>query len=527
MTITETLESKDFNELTEPVNRVERQRNKKKKLLVYLRKSTLSPCVMTDSFKDLGFKIEILESSYLLTFQNRIVCDLFWCGCDNDYYSVEIPAKLQNRIPGMRVACKKGQMCQVVNVMQLLFPKNFNFLPKSWPIPSQYAAFCHYVFTGNRKNEYYILKPDEGSQGDGIYLFKNPTDIPQGTLLRNSVVQQYVGNPLLIDGYKFDLRLYVLIAQLDPLEAFLCTEGLARFCTEKYEKPTLKNLSKSYMHLTNYSLNKHSVDFIVSEEDSTGSKRTLSSVMEILKVEGYDTDILWDRIVDVVFKTLICITPLTKVEQLNNPTTENNQFHILGFDILIDEDLNTYLLEINGYPSMKTDHETFDEKCKKTVTPSPVDHRVKKTVLTGAFSILFKKEIPGSYITIIDSEIDDSKKNFLIFEDCRRLFVLFLKKHPSKKSSLLGSTGFRAFVRSCQITDAMPNFTNADLDLLFINICQQGESGSMRSLSFLAFYRVLLYLAEKKYPHKTSFHGLRNFVDLCFCNYESYAATHH
>ena len=63
------------------------------------------------------------------------------------------------------------------------------------------------------------------------------------------VAQRYIAKPYLINGLKFDIRIYVLVLSCDPLRVFLYDQGLVRFCTEKYEQPTDANLNTTHMHL--------------------------------------------------------------------------------------------------------------------------------------------------------------------------------------------------------------------------------------------------------------------------------------
>ena len=48
-------------------------------------------------------------------------------------------------------------------------------------------------------------------------------------------MSRYIENPLLLNGYKFDLRIYVAITSYDPLRVYVYREGLVRFASEKYD----------------------------------------------------------------------------------------------------------------------------------------------------------------------------------------------------------------------------------------------------------------------------------------------------
>lgn len=198
-----------------------------------------------------------------------------------------------------------------------MYPDDFNFFPRTWLLPQQYHEFSndvrHLSERRGRHKPTFIIKPSEGSQGEGIYLIRDPQQYA-GPNNRSHVAQEYLANVLLLDGFKFDLRVYAVLRSLDPLEVHICHEGLARFSTVQYEQPSNRNLGETYMHLTNYSLNKRSATFDKSEKEDEGSKRKLTSVFRRLQRMGYDTQRLWVTIERIVCKTLMAVIGELKVE---------------------------------------------------------------------------------------------------------------------------------------------------------------------------------------------------------------------
>jgi hypothetical protein len=54
------------------------------------------------------------------------------------------------------------------------------------------------------------------------------------------VASYYINNPLLINGLKFDLRIYVALTSINPLRIYIYEEGLARFATYQYNNDAAK-----------------------------------------------------------------------------------------------------------------------------------------------------------------------------------------------------------------------------------------------------------------------------------------------
>lgn len=70
-------------------------------------------------------------------------------------------------------------------------------------------------------------------------MIRNGDKIPSQDHL---IVQEYIEKPFLMEGYKFDLRIYILVTSCDPLKIFLYHDGLVRMGTEKYIPPNESNL---------------------------------------------------------------------------------------------------------------------------------------------------------------------------------------------------------------------------------------------------------------------------------------------
>jgi len=77
---------------------------------------------------------------------------------------------------------------------------------------------------------------------------------------------------MLLDGFKFDLRLYVLVVSVDPLRVYLAREGMARLCSEPYKSPAADNLKDVFSHLTNYSLNKKNENYVFARAQGDNAK---------------------------------------------------------------------------------------------------------------------------------------------------------------------------------------------------------------------------------------------------------------
>ncbi|CAB4066942.1 TTLL5 [Lepeophtheirus salmonis] len=260
--------------------------------------------------------------------------------------------------------------------------KLFNFVPKTFVIPSEYSEFAA---AHHRTRGAWIVKPVASSRGRGIFIVNHPNQVP---LDEPMVVAKYIDNPLLVNGHKWDLRLYVAITSYDPLVIYLYEEGLVRFATVRYDSSG-KNLWNPCMHLCNYSINKYHSDYIKCEDPDTedkGHKWSLSALLRHLKANSIDTAALMHSIEDVIIKSIISVEiPVNSACKMFVPH-RRNCFEVYGFDILIDSELKPWLLEVNLSPSLNCDA-PIDLKIKSALSSHyDVPNSIRKILNSAGYS---------------------------------------------------------------------------------------------------------------------------------------------
>uniref|UniRef100_A0A8C9JWH4 Inactive polyglycylase TTLL10 n=1 Tax=Panthera tigris altaica TaxID=74533 RepID=A0A8C9JWH4_PANTA len=185
---------------------------------------------------------------------------------------------------------------QRVLKMEEFFPETYRL-----DIRDEREAF----FTLFDENQTWICKPTASNQGKGIFLLRSQEEVAALQVKTQSieddpiyrkmpfrapqarVVQRYIQNPLLLDGKKFDVRSYLLIACATPYMVFF-GHGYARLTLSLYD-PHSSDLSG---HLTNQFMQKKSPLYMLLKEDTVWSMDHLNRYIndKFRKTKGLPRD---------------------------------------------------------------------------------------------------------------------------------------------------------------------------------------------------------------------------------------------
>ncbi|XP_063309542.1 tubulin polyglutamylase TTLL5-like [Pelobates fuscus] len=299
--------------------------------------------------------------------------NLMWTG---PYINASVLANLSkfqkiNHFPNSMQLGRKDLLCKNIQTLQKKHgAQTYNFLPQSYVLPNDNKEFRKVI---SKDQGPWISKPVSACQGRGIQIINSFSQINRRETL---LVSRYIKNPLLVDGFKFDLRLYVLVTSYDPLIIYLYEEGLTRFATNQY-KPTEENMKNQYMHLTNTSINKANANYVRStnpEVENHGSLWSMGALLRHLKELGKDTATLMSKIEELVIKSIISAEGSIASVLQGTLADRRKCFELYGFDVLVDETLKPWLLEVNLMPSLVSD--------------GPLELKIKANLLADTLTLI-------------------------------------------------------------------------------------------------------------------------------------------
>lgn len=219
--------------------------------------------------------------------------------------------------------------------------ERYGFFPNIFDMPKDYHKFQK--FAASNPVENWILKPKNSSRGRGIEVVTDILDVPSGP---KWMVQKYLSNPDLIDGRKYVLRLYVLITSIDPLQVYLYREGLVKLASEPF---SLDELDNPYAHLTNPDINA-----LNEKAEAPVVFYSLEHYRNLLALRGKDSDVLFQKIRDLVTLTIIASREKFRSRIESAKINQHACYELLGLDCMIDADLKPWILECNLSPSLET-----------------------------------------------------------------------------------------------------------------------------------------------------------------------------
>ena len=209
------------------------------------------------------------------------------------------------------------------------------------------------------------------------------------------LIQKYIEKPLLYKKRKCDIRIWVLLTQ--SMKAYVFKEGHLKTCSIEYEL----NSKNPFTHITNYSFQKYNTNFQKFEKGNEVPFYEFQKfINENYPEKNYQLNIdLMDKI-----KEIISIT-MRSVKEKINKNNRNHQFEIFGYDFMLDENFNVFLIEINTNPGLEESSPWI-----KIIVPRMLDDALRLT-LDQLFEPNYDFNLNYKKTQNIENILEDIKQN--------------------------------------------------------------------------------------------------------------------
>ncbi len=290
--------------------------------------------------------------------------------------------QMVNHLPNTKTLIEKANLTETLN--KYTGEKYKSFYPETHIFvfgdkkKEQDAKLTNLLIEIKKSDELWIVKSSNKRCGQNILVFDKNL-IPLGNYIaQNSdegekfVIQKYISSPLLYQERKFDLRVMVLAFYDNPeIKVYLHPKIVMRTNSVKYRKKLYYDWDKDkFIHLTNHSIQKYHPNFNEYEEGNLLPfiPETFENSMENSNKFITDTILRFGEIVKDIFESNKGTLDFINSKQFDSKDLsihKSNQyrkyFELYGFDFIIDDKLNPWLLEININPMLEWGTKWVDE----------------------------------------------------------------------------------------------------------------------------------------------------------------------
>ena len=280
--------------------------------------------------------------------------------------------QLFNHIPKEFALTNKGRLTRLLNDYAVQDPDEDVtldvFYPESYRLYSaaERIAFFRRLPVEDDPQDLWILKPTNWSRGRGVKITWKVSvlrrwvaasgrqypelDADVETLGvdpgRKYIAQRYLKDVLLLDERKSELRIYWLVACLDPLLVLLYPEGTVRLNTLPYEDGDYEN---PLVHLGNVYQQKNHPDY---DPDAILKWSFAKFETYLVSEQGSaEPEFLEKVLVPRIERMLRYVVHATRHE-LEDVEGERLHFGLFGADIMLDRHLNPWLTEVQKGPGL-------------------------------------------------------------------------------------------------------------------------------------------------------------------------------
>ncbi|KAG4102076.1 tubulin-tyrosine ligase family-domain-containing protein [Neocallimastix lanati (nom. inval.)] len=316
--------------------------------MLYIKNLSILYVVVLQGFlSNLVKALNTLEYNNIIRLFNNTDSNLIWSNSSNKTIAAGL-SKYQrfNHIVKHGQITLKDKLYNNFLRFQKKFPDDYTYMADTYTserINQFKKKYRNYEIS---KDNLWLIKPKGAARGIGIHFLKNVDEIN-----KTDIVTKYISNPLLLEKKKFDLRVYLLVTGHDHLKIYIYKESFARMSSDEYDLE-LEDLDNVFKHLTNVSVNK-------KKKTQNGSSFiwSLPKVKRYISEEyGVDFNEVWEKIEDIAIKAVITMNKLEidTEKKMYSHLNSSNTFELYGVDILIDDNMKPWLLEINLSPGLSS-----------------------------------------------------------------------------------------------------------------------------------------------------------------------------